>query len=103
MMNLVVHFALIKLQEVDMSSISSTQVQVTNTLDPNHYDSDDNSGESVDPMYEDACKCWGTVWISPRKRQIGSDSNELGWASVPYRGTAVVSAIPIELINLLLT
>ena len=77
-----------------MSNLSRTPVQSRNTLDPRSYDSDDNSGELALGVHVDL--------ISRTPNHIRFDETEPERASVPNQGTAAISSIPMETINLLL-
>ena len=86
-----------------MSNLSRTPVQSRNTLDLRSYDSDDNSGELVDRLRQDKEILGVHVdLISRTPNNIRFDETELERASVPNQGTAAISAIPMETINLLL-
>ena len=86
-----------------MSNLSRTPVQNRNTLDPRSYDSDDNSGELVDRLRQNEEILGVHVdLISRTPNHIRFDEAEPERASVPNQGTAAISAIPMETINLLL-
>ena len=86
-----------------MSNLSRTPVQSRNTLDPRSYDSDNNSGELVDRLRQDEEILGVHVdLISRTPNHIRFDETEPERASVPNQGTAAISAIPMETINLLL-
>ena len=86
-----------------MSNLSRTPVQSRNTLDPRSYDSDVNSGELVDRLRQDEDILRVHVdLISRTPNHIRFDETEPDRASVPNQGTAAISAIPMETINLLL-
>ena len=85
-----------------MSNLSRTPVQSRSALDPRSYDSDDNSGESVDRLRQDEEVLGVHVdLISRTPNHIRFDETEPERA-VQNQGTAARSAIPIETINLLL-
>ena len=85
-----------------MSNLSRTPVQSRNTLDPRSYDSDDNSGELVDRLRQDEEILGVHVdLISRTPNHIRFDETEPERASAPNQGTAAISAIPMETINLL--
>ena len=85
-----------------MSNLSRTPVQSRNTLDPRSYDSDDNSGELVDRLCQDEEILGVHVdLISRTSNHTRFDETEPERASVPNQGTAAISAIPMETINLL--
>ena len=86
-----------------MSNLSRTPVQSRNTLDPRSYDSNDNSDESVDRLRQDEEILRVHVdLISRMRNHIRFDETGPERTSVPNQGTAAISAIPMETINLLL-
>ena len=89
---------------LEMSNLSRTPVQSRNTLDPRSYDSDDNSVELVDRLRQDEEVLGVHVnLISRTQSHIRFDEIESERASsVPNQGTAAISAMPMEKINLLL-
>ena len=79
-----------EISTLEMSNLSRTPVQSRNKLDPRSYNSDDNSGKLVDRLRQD----------EETPNHIRFDETEPERASVPNQGTAAISAIPMETINL---